>query len=78
MVDREKAVQIVSYENHKFELHLEILQQILDVEDLKDRSVVAVSIVGSYRTGKSFLLNFFLKFLRAQVSPIQYENNHFL
>lgn len=63
-----KAVQIISCVNHRFELHLEALQQILNADDLKERSVVVVSIAGSYRTGKSFLLNFFLQFLRAQVS----------
>lgn len=70
MVDHGEAVQIFTCENHRFELQLDKLQQILDVDDLKDRSIVAVSIAGSFRTGKSFLLNFFVKYLRAQVSSI--------
>lgn len=68
MSGNSKAVQIITCKNHRFELHLEALKQILNADDLKERSVVVVSIAGSYRTGKSFLLNFFLQFLRAQVS----------
>lgn len=62
-----KAVQIIACKNHRFELNLQALQQILNADDLKERSVVVVSIAGGFRTGKSFLLNFFLQFLRAQV-----------
>lgn len=60
------AIQIVSPVNHSFELHLSELNEILENENIKDRHVVVVSIAGAYRQGKSFLLNFFLKFLYAQ------------
>lgn len=74
MGDIDEAVQIVTCKNHRFELQLQALQEILDVGDLKERSVVVLSIAGSYRTGKSFLLNFFIKYLRAQVSLIKEIN----
>lgn len=80
MSDNRKAVQIVTCKNHRFELHLQALQQILNVDHLKERSAIVVSIAGSYRTGKSFLLNFFLQFLRAQVSrfsPISIQAMNF-
>lgn len=70
MADIHEAVQIVACKNHRFELQLEALQEILNVGDLKERSVVVASIAGSYRTGKSFLLNFFVTYLRAQVRLI--------
>lgn len=62
------AVRIISTENHKFALNTNALQQILGADELKHRNVVVVSIAGSLRTGKSFLLNYFLKYLYSQVS----------
>lgn len=62
-----RAIQIISPVNHSFELHLNELKAILEQESIKDRHVVVISIAGAYREGKSFLLNFFLKYLKAQV-----------
>lgn len=66
--DPAHAVQIVSSKNHQFELKLLDLQNILETEEIKDRYVVIVSIAGAYRQGKSFLLNFLLKYLEARVT----------
>lgn len=63
-----RPIQIVSSVDHKFELqNLNDLEQILGSDELEDRQVVVVSIAGALRQGKSFLLNFFLKYLNAQV-----------
>lgn len=61
-------VQIITLQDHKFELQIDKIKSILEVDDLKDRYVVIVSIVGALREGKSFLLNFFLRYLNAMVS----------
>lgn len=63
-----KAIQIVVPVNHAFQLQTNELKPILENENIKDRQVVVVSIAGALRQGKSFLLNFFLKYLYAQVS----------
>lgn len=62
-----EAIQIITSKNHKFELKLEKLKQIFEADEMKDRHVVLVSIAGPYRKGKSFLMNFFLNYLYAQV-----------
>lgn len=63
-----EAVQILEPDNNgSFQLNRDVLK-IFDKDDIKDRQVVAVSIAGAYRTGKSFILNFFLKYLYANVS----------
>lgn len=65
-----RAVQIVgpsSREGQKFLLNLNFLIDTLEAENIRDRNVVVVSMVGAFRTGKSFLLNFFLRYLYAQV-----------
>lgn len=61
------AVQIVSLKNHTFNLEFNEFEKIINNEKLKDRNVIVVSIAGAYRQGKSFLLNFFIKYLQAQV-----------
>lgn len=62
-----EAIQIIKPKNHKFELNLESVEQIFQSDEIKDRNVVIVSIAGPYRKGKSFLMNFFLNYLYAQV-----------
>lgn len=68
--DNGTAVQIIASENHQLELNVEEFQRIFGCGHLDDHYVVVISIAGPLRTGKSFILNFFLKYLRAQVSRI--------
>lgn len=66
-IESAKAIQIVSPKDHSFKLELSEFLKIVEDDNMKDRHVVAVSIAGPYRQGKSFMLNFFLKYLYAQV-----------
>lgn len=61
------GIQIITPVNHSYTLQLDELKRILEVDDIKDRHVVVVSIAGAFRQGKSFLLNFFIRYLNAQV-----------
>lgn len=63
-----RAIQVVAPVNHSFHLELNELKGILEVDDIKNRHVVIVSVAGAFRKGKSFLMNFFLKYLYAQVN----------
>lgn len=65
-----KPIQILTPVNHKHELGVENLKEILEQREIKDRFIVAFSIGGAFRKGISFLLNFFLKYLYAQVSRV--------
>jgi len=62
------AIQIVSPGKYGFHLQLNELKNILEADGIKDREVVVVSIAGALRNGKSFMLNFFTKYLNAQVN----------
>lgn len=64
------AIQIIKPVNHTLQLQLDDLRPILEADNIKDRHVVVVSIAGAYRKGKSFLLNFFIRFLDAQVMNV--------
>lgn len=66
--DSAGPIQIVTPKNQAFELEIDELDHILDADEIKDRHIAVVSIAGASRQGKSFLLNFFLKYLYAQVS----------
>ncbi|XP_073950070.1 atlastin-like [Choristoneura fumiferana] len=60
-----RGIQVVSPgPEHSFELELEALSALLLREDLRDRAVVVVSVAGAFRKGKSFLLDFFLRYLQ--------------
>lgn len=76
-VENGTAIQIITSKNHRLELNLVELHRILGSDRLKDHYVVVVSVTGTLRTGKSFLLNFFLKYLRAQVSKTTNNINIF-
>lgn len=64
-----RAVQVVlAKEDHSFTLDEEALEEILMQEHIKDLNVVVVSVAGAFRKGKSFLLDFFLRYMNSQVS----------
>lgn len=63
-----KAIQIIEPVKHSFKLKADKLKTILENDKIKNRNISVVSIAGAFRQGKSFLLNFFLKYLYAQVS----------
>lgn len=64
-----RAIQIVQPTGgHSFVLKIEYLESILNSDEIRDRYVVVISIAGALRQGKSFLLNFYLQYLYAQVN----------
>lgn len=66
--DGGRPVQVVlTHPDHTFELDEDALAEILLKDDIKDRSVVVVSVAGAFRKGKSFLLDFFLRYMNYKV-----------
>uniref|UniRef100_A0A671TGD6 Atlastin-2-like n=1 Tax=Sinocyclocheilus anshuiensis TaxID=1608454 RepID=A0A671TGD6_9TELE len=65
-----RPIQIVitNEDDHKFELDAAALEKILMQEHVKDLSVVVVSVAGAFRKGKSFLLDFMLRYMHNQSS----------
>ncbi|KAK9964688.1 hypothetical protein ABG768_005837 [Culter alburnus] len=65
-----RPIQIViaSEDDHKFELDAVALEKILMQEHVKDLNVVVVSVAGAFRKGKSFLLDFMLRYMHSQSS----------
>jgi len=50
--------------DHSFELDINALEKILLQNHIRDKKVVVVSVAGAFRKGKSFLLDFFLRYLQ--------------
>lgn len=62
-----KAVPIIlAGEEHTFSLDEEALSKILLRDEIRDRFVVVVSVAGAFRKGKSFLLDFFLRYMNSK------------
>ncbi|KAM9832767.1 atlastin-3-like [Syngnathus typhle] len=58
-------VQIVTVckEDHSFTLDEEALERILLTPTVRDKNVVVLSVAGAFRKGKSFLLDFMLRYM---------------
>jgi hypothetical protein len=64
-----KPVKVLSAGNVKsLKVDYEFLDKVLLHPEVKDRSIVMFSIVGTLRKGKSFYLDYCLRFLYAHVS----------
>ena len=55
-------------DDHTFELDEAALSRILLAEEVRDREVVAISVAGAFRKGKSFLMDFMLRYMYNHVS----------
>lgn len=71
-----RGIQIVlANDDHTFSLDEDALSEILMRDEIKDRHIAVVSVAGAFRKGKSFLLDFFLRYLNGKV--IMAYVNHF-
>ncbi|XP_043991568.1 atlastin-2-like isoform X3 [Gambusia affinis] len=77
-VERPGPVQIVraSESNCIFELDAAALEKILLQDHVKDLNVVVVSVAGAFRKGKSFLLDFMLRYMYNQHSDTWIGGDH--
>ncbi|XP_064603962.1 atlastin-2-like isoform X2 [Liolophura sinensis] len=57
---------VLTGDDHSFELDEAALEAILFDPRVKDKKAVVVSVAGAFRKGKSFLLDFFLRYLSAE------------
>lgn len=67
------AVKIIHWTaDHKFILDEAALEGILFQNNIKENNVVVVSVAGAFRKGKSFILDFFLRYMRSKYA---YKDN---
>ena len=60
-------VVLVQKDQHSFELEEKALASILLQDRIRDLDVVVLSVAGAFRKGKSFFLDFMLRYLYFQV-----------
>jgi atlastin len=64
-------VQVVKVsKDHIYELNEDAFGEILLKDDIRDRTVIIISVAGAFRKGKSFLLGFFIRYMYATVSVL--------
>ncbi|KAF4518726.1 hypothetical protein B566_EDAN005178, partial [Ephemera danica] len=61
-----RALTLVSCENGKVMLHEDVAKEVLESEEARNRPVAVISIAGMLRKGKSFFLNFNLRYLKSK------------
>lgn len=66
-VQAARGIRILSPVNKSMLLKLNDLKHILEADDIKDRYVVVVSVAGALQQRKSFLPEFLIQYLNAQV-----------
>lgn len=72
MAGNGRAIQIVlAKSDHTFELDVDALEDILLSDEVRDKKVVVLSVAGAFRKGKSFLLDFLIRYLNAVESDIE-------
>ncbi|XP_067288508.1 atlastin-2-like isoform X2 [Pseudorasbora parva] len=76
-VEAHGPVQIViaDEDNHEFSLDEGELERLLLQEHVRDLNVVVVSVAGAFRKGKSFLLDFMLRYMYNQSSDFWLGGN---
>lgn len=62
-----KAVQILTSVDQSFYLSESKLRKILEVDGIKERKIVVISVAGTVQNGNDFLLSLFLRYLNAKV-----------
>ncbi|KAK9966939.1 hypothetical protein ABG768_004015 [Culter alburnus] len=68
-------IVIADEDNHEFSLDEEALERLLLQEHVRDLNVVVVSVAGAFRKGKSFLLDFMLRYMYNQSSDFWLGGN---
>lgn len=74
-INNAEPVQIVTVneEEHTFRLSEEDLTSIILQDNIRNRDVVIVSVAGAFRKGKSFFLDFCLRYLYSRVRLLEFE-----
>jgi atlastin len=62
-----RALNIVQFVDDKLQINKSQLDTLLLHPEVKDRKIVVVTIVGAFRRGKSFFMDYCLRFLHANV-----------
>ncbi|CAD6194565.1 unnamed protein product [Caenorhabditis auriculariae] len=70
-----RIVEVVEETDHSFELNTALLEQILLDPKVADKKVAVIGVAGAYRKGKSFLLNFFLRYLNWRSQSDQVDDD---
>jgi Guanylate-binding protein, N-terminal domain len=63
-----QPLSLMNFENNSFIVEYEKIDQIFLHPEVANRKIVVVSIIGAFRKGKSFLMDYCLRFMYANVS----------
>ncbi|CAO1440961.1 unnamed protein product [Diamesa tonsa] len=70
-----KPLQILKFNTNKYIIDQAVLDRIFNHADVKDRKIVIFSIMGEFRKGKSFFMDYCLRFMYATYKSVGYMTN---
>lgn len=65
-----QPLSLLNFENNTFTVENENIDNIFLHPEVANRKIVVVSIIGAFRKGKSFLMDYCLRFMYANVSEL--------
>lgn len=69
--NRPTAIQILkTCKKDKLQWDMNALDKILNAPEVQDHEIAIITVAGGFRKGKSFILNYFLRYLYAKVKKI--------
>lgn len=68
-----EAKQIILFDEEKIKFNKVELESILNKNHVKGLPIAILSVIGAYRTGKSFLLSWLVNYFKADVKVYQYN-----
>ena len=68
-----KPIVVLQFTNNNVVINSAGIEEIFNKSEMQDRKIVVFSIIGAFRGGKSYFLDYCLRFLYANVRTFEFK-----